>query len=426
MGALLTEPRRVRRLRPFYGWWVAAGCFVLLVLHSGTGFYSFGLFVGPLEAEFGWSRGSVMIAISAYFGAQAAMAPLIGKAIDRLGAPRVMTAGAALSTLALVMLSQTRSLAMFVGGYVLFGAGHGALGHIPASVVVSHWFARRRGMAIGLVGGGIGMGALIMAPVVGAWIIPAVQWRGAYLVLATLTAAVGLPVALWVIRPDPAVMGLLPDGGAAGGDPLPGEPEHGEPPGRSLGAALRTRSLWLIFFTFFAINLCAAGLLANQVPHLEAVGYPVVEAAGALGVVGLGSVAGKFAFGWLCDVVAPRHATVLGLGLMVAGVALFMSITPGSPKAQLWVYAVAAGVGLGSWLPTMSMLTSATFGLGSFGAIWGSVAAVHSIGGAVGPIVFGLIFDQTGSYRPALILSLVLLSAAAVAMLLARQPGREK
>jgi predicted MFS family arabinose efflux permease len=186
---------------------------------------------------------------------------------------------------------------------------------------------------------------------------------------------------------------------------------------------LRTPALWLVFVAFGAIGLGLTGLFQNQVPYLEDAGFPVGTASVALGVVGLGSCVGKFFFGWLCDHIPPRYATAVAVGPMLGSAIVLMNIKPGSPVALMWVFSILMGLAVGGWLPTMSLVTSRTFGVASYGAIWGSVACAHFIGSALSPLLFGAIYDSTGEYDLAFVAALVAFSAAALCVIHVRRPG---
>ncbi len=148
----------------------------------------------------------------------------------------------------------------------------------------------------------------------------------------------------------------------------------------------------------------------------------------ALGTVGLGSAIGKFGFGWLCAQIKAKYACCIGFGLQLAGIIILMSIGPASPPAVIWLYAIVMGLGVGSWLPTMSMLVSTSFGLAYYGTIWGLVSGIQCLGTAAGPLIAGYSYEITNSYHPAFIVSLVFYAVAIPAVLLVRRPkvGIEK
>jgi len=224
-----------------------------------------------------------------------------------------------------------------------------------------------------------------------------------------------------VIRTKPADMGLYPDGMQA----LEVVSETKAPPsaseGLSLKMALATSGFWLIAISFLLNQFSHVGVLQSQVPHLVDIGFPLATAATALGGVGFGSLIGKFGFGWLCDHIQAKYACSIGLGLQLVGIIILRSVGPASPLAIIWLYAIMMGLGVGSWVPTMSMLVSTNFGLASYGAIFGVVTLFNNIGAATGPLMAGFMYDTMNTYYWAFIVFIALYLMAIPAILVVRR-----
>jgi len=363
-----------------------------------------------------------MIALSIYLAVQTVASPLVGRMVDRYGARKIIAFGTMISSLSLILISRTHALWLFYAGYALFGAGHVTSGHVPTSAIVSNWFQKRRGTAIGIMGVGIGAGGLVMAPLVGNYFIPSFGWSKSYLILGVLSGVITIPLALMVIRTKPADMQLYPDGVESAEAETLAQPLPLTSNGFTLRMVLATSAFWLIAVSYLVSSFSFAGILQNQVPYLEGTGFPITIAATAFGAVGLGSAVGKFGFGWLCDQIRPKYACSIGLALGLAAILTLMNVNPASPPAMIWLYAIIMGLGVGSWLPTMSMLTSTAFGLTSYGAIWGLITCIHGAGSTVGPMVVGYIYDTTGNYNQAFIIALALLAVAIATILAMRRP----
>ncbi len=410
------------RRRVFYGHRIVAATFFFALVFSGCGFYAFGLFVTPLETELAWTRREIMTGSTIYFLTSGALGPLIGRLVDRFGPRGVMVAGALVSGAGFMLLGQMQQLWQFYAVYPFIGAGMAAVGIVPITAVVSNWYRRRRGMAIGIMSAGLGAGGLALAPLIGGAIIPALGWRIAYPVMAGFIWAI-IPVVLLVIRTRPSDMGLLPDGDE--------EPDEGTapgqatlpPPGLSLREAIATGAFWLTALSFLAFGFSEVTILQNQVPFLEGIGFPVALAAGVLGGVGLWSTIGKFGFGWLCDRVPVKYVCAFGLALQFAGTIVLMNIGPDSSEAVLWTYAVLMGLGVGSWLPAMSMLVSSNFGMASYGVIFGMIGFVQAAGGATGPLMAGHLFDTMGTYDLVFILLAGSYVVSTLSVLAVRRPA---
>jgi len=348
--------------------------------------------------------------------------PFIGKVVDRYGAKRVIPIGALVAGLGFVFLTQMNNLWHFYLGYAIVGIGMAAMGQIPASAVVSYWFKKKRGQAIGIMSIGVGAGGFAVAPLVGGYLIPSFGWRASYLALAIIVWVVIIPLALLVIKTKPADMGLHPDGIDTPETSSITQESSSDSSGLTLKIALATPAFWLIAISFLQSTFSQVGSIQSQVPHLEDVGFPAVTAAAALGTVGLASAIGKFSFGWLCDRIPSKYACSIGLGLQVIGIIILMNVEPASPPAIIWLYAIVMGLGTGSWLPTMSMLTSTSFGLASYGAIFGVISLAQNIGTATGPLMAGYIYDINNSYHWAFTIFVVLFAISIPAILVLRRP----
>ena len=208
----MDEPRLARKPRVFYGYWIVAATFVCLFITAGFGMFAFSLFVKPLQAELGWGRGGIMAGFTVYLMVVGLASPFVGRVIDRYAASRVIAIGAIIAGLGFFLLSRTDYPWQFYLGYATVGIGFAALGHVSATAVVSNWFKKRRGTAIGIMSTGIGAGGLVMAPVIGGFLIPSFGWRAAYLTLGGLVWVFIIPLAWLVIKKEPADMGLFPDG----------------------------------------------------------------------------------------------------------------------------------------------------------------------------------------------------------------------
>ena len=140
------------------------------------------------------------------------------------------------------------------------------------------------------------------------------------------------------------------------------------------------------------------------------------------GAVGLSSTIGKFLFGWLCDQIQAKYACAIGLGFQLAGVLILISVHQSSSAPILWLYAIVIGLGVGSWLPAMSMIVSSNFGLAEYGSIFGLVSVNMAVGGAIGPLVAGSVFDAAGGYHWAFIIFIISYLVAIPTVLLVRRP----
>lgn len=409
------------KARFFYGYWIVAAAFICLFVLSGCGFYSLSLFVKPLQDEFNWSRTEVMLGNTIMTLVQGAASVLVGRIIDRYGPKRVIIAGAFIGGLSLVILSTMNRLWHY---YVLFGvagAGFAALGFIPTTTLIFNWFREKRGTAIGIIGIGVGAGGFVISTITGNFLLPGFGWRFSWIILGLFTILAVVPFTLLVVKTRPEDIGLQPDGA----DAPPAEAaaaSAASKEGLNLEQALKTRAFWLLSISCMLSGFPLMSIIQNQVVHLTDVGITLAIASSAVGAVTIGSAIGKFGFGFVCNWIKPKYA--LGIGLLMQTVALLilMTVQASTPVVIIWFYALLLGLGLGSWLPTMSILTSTNFGVAAYGTIYGMISMINQIGGAAGPVAAGAIYDNTGSYHLAFIIFLILFILATACALLIRKP----
>ena len=411
--------------RIFYGLWVVAGGFVLLFLFAGAGFYSFSIFIKPLEEAFGWSRAEISLTMSIYMFVHGLCGPLIGHLIRVYGPKRIMTAYAFMAGSCFILVSFTPALWFFYLAYAMLSFSTVGIGFIPVSDILARWFVRRRGTAIGSAMLGISVGGLVMAPLIGL-IITRYGWRASFVFLGLLVWLLAMPVTLFVFKGGPEELGLLPDGEA----PTPKNearvvPEEGHAlsgdgiDGWPLRAAFRTKAFIFIALTYLLAPMAQMGVLQHQVPLIMEAGISPAAAAAALGLTaGLGGL-GKLTFGRLTEILPFHHAAILCFGLQA--LAVFVLLQAHS-LAMIWVYVIIFGFAMGGVIVLLPLVVGHFFGLASFGVIMGTVSFIQAVGSSSGALISGLIYDWTNSYRIALIIYIGVYLTAALSIFLAGTP----
>lgn len=371
----------------------------------------------------GWSRAEIMAAFTILLVCTSLMAPFAGRLIDRYGVRKVISLGTLLPVIGLVLLSQMNSLWHYYTGYAVIGIGINSANQISTSYIISHWFIKRRGMAIGIIAMGMGVSGIVFAPLVGVYLIPHLGWSNAFLSLAVIVGGLIIPLSLFVIRTKPADLGLIPDGMESFETADMDELRATSSEGLSLKMALSTSAFWMLAASYM-LNCTHMGMLQNQVPHLSDMGFPIGIAATTMSITASMSTTGTFFFGWLSDKISAKFACVVGLCLIVLGLLIFRSIEAGSPIWMVWLYAIILGFGLGSWMPTLSLNTSSNFGLASYGAIFGMLSLFQGIGAAMSPLLVGYLYDSAGTYYWAFIIVIAMVALAIPLVLAVRRPTR--
>ncbi len=362
---------------------------------SGIGLYVMvaGLFVIPLEAEFGWSRSE--IATAGLLGIVASvMYPVVGIIVDRIGARLVAVIGMALLACGYVMLSylsaQLWAYYTFMMIFVIVGI---LTGPIVFTQVVNTWFVASRGMALGVTLSGATVTAMLMLPLL-ANIIDVKGWRTAFLTLACVPFFLGLPVCfLWLKERCSDAVSL-----AVGGDKASAVTDQSS---YTLSAAAKDRRFWLLGIGLFVANIAVGGLLSQMQPLLAEKGYSTTMAATIGSTFAVAITLGRLSAGWLLDRFWAPAVACLFLLCPIAGIAIMLSLP--QPTFIVGVIAVLFfGLAQGAEVDFLAFFVPKYFGLGSYATIFGVLAMLVSIGMAVGGVCFGYIFDRYGSYQYAL------------------------
>ncbi len=396
----------------FYGWWIVGGCFVALFVGLGVGIYAPPVFLVPLQNHFGWSRAAIAAgsASAAVIGGVAS--PVVGACIDKYGSRTMMIFGALVMGTAMLLLSAMTALWQLYVLNVVAAIGFTCCGPIPIQTLISNWFRRRRGLAMGIAQTGVGFGGLVMAPLAGL-LVARVGWRLAFAVLGGVILTTITAMVLAVVRSRPAEMGLLPDGDAVVSEGGEGEAGHGVGIGIDVGAALRTGAFWVLAAAHFLWLFASSSILGHFVAHLRDVGFESGVAAGALGLIGGASVAGRIVVGYFADSSSKRGVMSAALVLSALSVTLLLSI---ASRGALPLFVVSYGLAVGGIAVLFPLLVGEYFGLLAFGKILGLIAIAATLGMAAGPVLTGRIYDVTGSYRPAFTLLVGVFVAAALAI----------
>jgi MFS family permease len=415
--------RRSGSSKIFYGYWVLAGCFVFNIIGAGLGPIGFSFFVTSLERSLNWSRTEIMLAFTIFFVCTAIGATISGRLAHRIGARKVLSMGAIIMCSAYIFMSQMDYLWQYYIGYALIGFSVAAMGSVITSLIVSNWFVRRRGMAIGLLSMGPGTAGLIITPLVIVVLLPNLGWSNTYLIFAVVTIIFTLPLAVFVIRTEPADKGLQPDGRRASLIPGINEVINPATQGMPFKRAISESSFWLLGFAILFIST-HMGVMQSQLPHLEDLGFSPGIVAWAMTIVAVVSAVGTLIFGWLADRINIKTVSIISVLLIIVSITLLLYLKLSSPAWHIWTYTTLLGLGVGGWMTSVSLLTSSNFGLLAYGSIYGVFMAFQSTGAAAAPIFSGYFYDRTGSFDMAFIITLVLIGVGFLAILALRRPGQ--
>ncbi|MFC1904747.1 MFS transporter [Chloroflexota bacterium] len=410
----------------FYGWWIVAVSLVVLFITLGLGYYSFGVFIKPLIAEFGWSRATVSGAMSIFLVAWGLACPLVGWLTDRYGPRRVIISGAIALGAGFCLLSLTSALWQFYLFYACAGAASATCSELPVSSAVSNWFTRKRGIAMGITTAGIGLGGLFLVPSV-SYLILRFGWQTTFFAMGVLTWIAIIPLVALVMRSRPQEIGLLPDGdrsvdGVKTSGVVPEQNSTASDKTRNFNCRptaipIRTKELWLMGFIFFLTSFGIIAVLTHEVPFIVDIGIPLTTAATALGLTAGIGVLGKLGFGYFADRFSPKRVMLTCIALQAVGVVILMQ---SRSLGMVWAFVVVFALAMGGMNTLRPLIIGEFFGMDSFGRTLGQTELIRRVGAAAGPFVAGYIFDITGSYHYAFVIIIALYLTAMVMLFMIR------
>ncbi len=398
----------------FYGWVIVASCFLLQTVQVAIQ-YGFSVFFKPMIAEFGWSRTATSGAYSVLMISAGVTAIPLGWLGDRIGPARILVGCSFIIGLSLVLTSRITEIWQFYLTYgVLQGLGMGGTYAISTGLT-SRWFVKKRGLAMGFVSAGVGVGTLL-GPPISERLITAFGWSSSYLFIGFAAWVIMIGASLF-LRRDPRGMGLLPYGFETGSSITSSSKEALKGPAHetsvTMGSALHTRQLWLLISLFLLFSVCVQLILVHLVNYATDLGIDPFTAATIVSVIGIGSIAGRLFMGSMSDRIGEKNAMIIScLGLVIALVLLIFS----NQLWMLYIFAVLFSFSYGAEVTLMPLLAGEIFGLVAVMALTGIVSASARIGGSIGSWMGGAVYDSTHSYLIAFVIAaafgLIILSLA--------------
>jgi len=388
-------------VRGFFGnrWWVVVATVCGLIVGGGAiNVFAFSVFLKPITAELGVGRAVFSSALTLHAALAALSCPLIGWLVDRWGARRVMIPGLIVYALATACyaLIQASPFAITFLIFAVTGVVGGVGTPIPYAAVITQWFDRQRGLALGIGIAGVGLGVALV-PQLAAALIATFGWRIAYLGLAIAVLVIAfLPVAIFLREPPQA---------ARTADGAPSVPA----PGVAAGEAFRSGLFWALAIAFFLDVIAINGTLTHIVALLTDRGIAVQTATATMSGVGIALILGRILSGWCLDRMWGPYVAVAFFVLPMIGIALLASGVAGFVP---FVGAIALGLGIGAEVDLMAFFASRYFGARNYAKVYGTMFGIFAFGVGVGPALSGASFDLFRSYAPIFVVYEVLLAVS--------------
>ena len=409
----------------YWGWYIVAAAFVAMAVNYGSR-YCFALFVNPMAMDMHWSRSAISFAASIGILSYSIGGILSGRLLDRMAPKWIITIGSlVLGTAFLSMAFVQTPLQFNLMFGVLSGAGGSFFGVVVCNSYVGKWFAKKRGIAIGIASMGIGTGTMILPFIVGP-IIKAYGWRAGFVTFGCLVIIAGLTMAQFVmVRTKPEDYNLLPDGEVR----VPVQ-NGKETNGMIIGTPdrkvqfLNDSRFWILAFCFSMAVMAEMLAFVHQVAFAIDSGIERLRADVSISIIGLASIAGRYFFGWIGDRLRDaKYAACIGFVAMAIGMFILLQF-----RTVYGLYGCAAffGFGYGSIATMMPYLIADRFGSSMLGTIYGMLTFFVVAGASLGPILGGYIYDKMGSYDLAWQGSIGLLILVTFVLMTLKKEGKKE
>lgn len=382
--------------RASYGWVIVIAAFLVMFITSGVNF-SYGVFFLPLIGEFGWSRGLASAAVLAAGLTYGITMPFTGLMADRYGYKWVLVVSIGFLSAGLILSSQIHELwQLYIFDGIFVGLSLSASFAIPVSLV-SLWFARRQGLALGAATLGISLGTAVI-PLIITCLISAFGWRMSILIAGIAVAVICIPAALLMRRPHTGeLQAAAPLNEVNTSNEMPAAQG---PAGLSLSDALGTHQFWMLFSVFLFFLLGLGLVIVHIVPYAVDSGISPVQAATLLTIIGMAGIAGRLGSGIISDRIGVKPV-VLFCQLALASLTLWIAFSRNT--ATFYTFAAIFGIVYSGFAVMLVRIARQIFGDRALGSVFGALMVADGIGTGAGPWLAGYIFDVTGSYQASFI-----------------------
>ena len=408
--------------RFFYGWWVLLGLFLVYGTSNGIQTFTLPLFYPELIGEFGWNEAEVTRPAALFFFVAAVLHPLGGALLDRYSPRMLMLVAYGIGAAALAFFPLIDSLGEMMIIHAFFGLSFGLAGLVANMLVLSRWFVRYRGVAVGVLLMGASFGGAIFPLIVRQSMIDG-DWREAAGLLAVLGGLLMMLPLIFLVRNRPQDMGLNPDGDEQNAAPsTASESALSSVHGPSLRDALVSPVFYLLAFSTATLWFCIVGVYQHQAIYLgQDLGVDKADLPIVFSVFFWCVMTGKAVFGYLSDRLNKVHVMLGSVVNLVIGLVVLRTIQADN-TVTIFSYAVIYGLGVGGAFAMIQLVIADCFAGHAYGKILGIFTFVDTMAGSLGALVLGSMRVAFGSYVPALNLMIgMCVIAAGCVIVLARR-----
>jgi MFS family permease len=386
-------------------WFIVGFSFVTLALVYGI-WYSFSVFFVALLKEFGWSRSLGGGAFSLFIIISAIISPFVGNRVSSAEPRRVILVGALILGVGLALCSFTQTWWQF---YIFFSVitavGLGATGWVPHVTIIQSWFKEKRGLPMGIISSGIGIGILVCIPSI-QYLIIGLGWRTAYRIMAIFIPLVIVSMAIIVLKRRPQGITYHPEIGSRSTfvkDPLIVNEEWVSQTW-TVRRAVTTRPFWFLSLALLLANVITHSIFAHQVAFFVDRGLEPLFASYIVGIVGIVSIGSKILWGVLSDRIGREMTYAMGITCSIIGIIFLILIDYRPSPILAYFFATFFGMGYAVTAALPPLITADFFEGRAYGSIFGSLMIFIGIGGALGAWFAGFLYDQVGNYLPVFVI----------------------
>ncbi len=410
----------------FYGWILVAVLLLLVSIGMGTTMYMYSLVAGAIGQEFGASRLALMAGSTGMLLVMGLLSPTLGRMLDRMPSRNLLIISSLVMGLGFIWVAMSTQVWMVIASYILFiSIGAAALSLLTAATLLTRWFVRYRGLAIGIAALGTQFGGFFYPPLFAAT-MEAYDWRIAIGGMGVLIMVAGPLLTLLFVVDRPEHKGLQ----ALGEDPAESTSTHqsestAAAPRLGWSQLLADRNFWLVVLIAGAGMATNTTLLANLSLFAVDLGEPVVRGAFLVSLVALIGVFASPFLGWLCDAINLKLVVAIMTLCQCAACLLFMSA---QSYNTLLMGAAFMGVGGGGVFPIFASMVAQIYATRVYGQVLGAATFLNSIIAANAPVMAGWVHDSTGTYGPLLLglaVFLLLMTAATPLLRVPRDPAEK-
>jgi sugar phosphate permease len=381
----------------------------------GVSAYSTSIFFQSMFTDLGWSRGDLALSISVGSILAAIASPFAGAIVDKHGAGKIMAIGAFATGICLILLGWVHELWQAFTIFSLLSLFRVGFVTIPGMTMISNWFFKKRGIALGIMTAGQGMGGLVLSPLT-IFLISSIGWRMAWVGIGLLTCIIMIPSALLVAKQKPEIMGLAPYGASPESRDIASEgKDEMSDPLRSneftLREILRMPSFWLIALLYPLYLFGHSSIFQHGYSLFTDKGISAVAAGTMMGILGLFSLSGKIALGYLSDKIAVRYIMMIALAFAAASILPLILM---EPVLGAWLFIIFWGFWECGIIALQPVLVANNFNKAIIGKMLGIFTLFTVFPQLVGPAFMGYVSDITGNYNLALFVLIVFYLASLV------------